>query len=97
MPRRMLRMLDPVAEVRVEDTRPTIVAGDIGGKVIGFIDNGWWSLGKVLGRFEELFSTQAHASQVLWKKKPDASHSAPEEIFAELAARCDAVVVGLGN
>lgn len=97
MPTRMLRMLDPVAEVRVQDSRPITLAGKLDGKVIGFIDNGWWSLGKILGTFEELFASQARAGQVLWKKKPDASHAAPKELMDELTSRCDAVVVGLGN
>lgn len=94
--RGVLRMLDPVAEVRVADVRPS-VAGSLDGKVVGFIDNGWWSLGKVLGRFEELLYSDVHASKVVWHKKPDASHSAPPEVMDELANRCDAMIVGLGN
>ncbi len=92
--RGQLGMLDPVAEVRVPDTKPHSAAKL---DVIGFVDNGWWSLGKVLTRFEDLFQTQAHTSKIIWKKKPDASNSAPKEVFDELSSRADAVVVGLGN
>lgn len=97
MPKRLLRMFDPVAEVKTENVRPVSPAGKLDGEVVGFIDNGWRSLGPFLTRLKELFGSDLHTSQVVWEKKPDASHAAPQEMMDKLANGCDAVVVGLGN
>lgn len=89
-------MLLPVPDVPVEgmDSAPRL--SSLRGKTIGFIDNGWRSLGFSLDVFEELLYERHEVRQIVRKKTP-AGVPLKKEEFEDLAAQADAVVTGLGN
>ncbi len=90
-----LTILSPMAEDEEVQEALASPVRDLNGKVIGFIDNGWWSLKVTLKRLEELFKEKYHA-EIIWKTKRAATAS-PEEVIQELADKTDLVICGLAN
>lgn len=93
---KMLQILDPTAQADEEEIALAPAVGDLNGKVIGFLDNGWWSLKVALTELEKLLNEKYHPAEIVWRKKPG-SQAAPEDIINELVAKCDMVICGLGN
>ena len=91
------RLVDPVAEIRAPEATIAPGIASLEQKTIGFIDNGWWSLGIALDEFYKLLTQEHHVARVLWRSKPDASRGAGPEVMEELASQADAAIVGLGN
>jgi len=92
-----IRVLDPRAEstgARVDRaSRPS----GLQGKTIGLLDNGKINAVKVLHRLGDLLKREAGLEGVLFLSKSDATRPAPAHLIDELAWRCDAVVVGVGD
>ncbi|MBI2906587.1 MAG: hypothetical protein HYX92_02895 [Chloroflexi bacterium] len=93
---KMTQILDPTAEPEEEEIALAAPVGDLNGKVIGFIDNGWWSLNVALTRIQELLNQKYRPAEIIWRKK-SGSQPAPDEIIEDLAKKCDLAIVGLGN
>ncbi|MFH1485014.1 MAG: hypothetical protein ABIH46_03000 [Chloroflexota bacterium] len=92
----MVRILDPTAEFDEKEVALAVPVGGLNGKVIGFIDNGWWSLKVALKELEQLLNKKYEPAEIIWKIKPG-SQPAPNEVIEELANKCDFVICGLGN
>lgn len=92
-----MRLLDPVAEPRALVVKLVPGLGDLHGKTVGFIDNGWWSWGATLGHFKEHLVQEEGVREIVWKKKLVASGPIAPEAFADLAAKADTAIVGLAN
>lgn len=93
---KMVQILDPTAEAEEEEIALAPPVGDLKGKVIGFIDNGWWSLKVALKTLEELLNKEYKPAEIIWRTK-SGSKPAPDEVIDELAKKCDLVICGLGN
>lgn len=93
---KMVQIMDPTADAEEEEVALALPVGDLNGKVIGFIDNGWWSLKVGLTRIQELLNDRYHPAEIIWRKK-SGSQPAPDEVIGELTKKCDLVIVGLGN
>jgi hypothetical protein len=68
----------------------------LAGSTIGLINNGWHSLALTYQEFRAILPERYGVVGFLEKMKPLTSPLAPEDM-EELARRCQAVIVGLGN
>ena len=91
-----LLMLDPRADVLLEN-RPLVPALEsLDGKVLGILDNGQANSSPVFQELAQLIQERFHAAEVVLRKKPTHMQGAPEPMIEELVSRCDAVITGLG-
>ena len=95
-PATRLEMLLPVPETPAEGLALAPRLTTLRGKTIGFIDNGWRSLGLSLDVLEELLYERYEIEGIV-RKKTAAGVPLKKEEFEDLAAQADAVVTGLGN
>ncbi len=91
-----LLMLDPRADVLLENHPPVPGLDDLAGKVVGILDNGQANSSPMFQELARLIEEQTGAAEVLLRKKPSHMQGAPEEMIEEMLSRCDAVVTGLG-
>ena len=89
-------LLDPTAKAKAPASRLADRPGDIRGATVGFVDNGWWSLSVVLNRYRQLLAERFGITEIVHYKKKPGSPS-PDKVIDELAAKCQAVIVGLGH
>ena len=91
-------LLDPTQE---PDERRAAMAprnlGSLDGLVIGFLDNSKGNAGAFLRLMEDRLRERWKIGEAVHARKPDASSIAPKDILDMMAARCHAVVVGLGD
>ena len=67
------------------------------GLTIGFLDNSKGNAGAFLRLVEERLRERWKIGEAVHARKPDASRIAPKDILDMMAARCHAVVVGVGD
>lgn len=91
----MARIVDPTAQDEETEICLASPVPDLNGKVIGFIDNGWWSLKVTLRRLQELFE-QRYGAEIIWRTK-QGSKPTSKEVFEELTAKADLVICGMAN
>ncbi|MDE0355808.1 MAG: hypothetical protein OXK20_09100 [Deltaproteobacteria bacterium] len=91
-----LSMLDPRADVLLENHPPVPGLDDLTGKVVGILDNGQANSSPMFEELARLIEEQTGAAEVLLRKKPSHMNAAPGEMIEEMLSRCDAVVTGLG-
>ena len=93
-----LILLDPT---QGPDERRTAMAprmlGSLDGLTIGFLDNSKGNAGAFLRLIEERLRERWNIGEAVHARKPDASRIAPKDILDMMAARCHAVVVGVGD
>ncbi len=89
-------MLLPVPETPIQGLPLAPRLSSLRGKTVGFIDNGWRSLGLTLDLFEELLYERHEVAGII-KKKTAAGVPLTKEEFADMASKADAVICGLGN
>ena len=91
-------LLDPTQE---PDERRAAMAprnlGSLDGLVIGFLDNSKGNAGAFLKLMEDRLRERWKIGEAVHARKPDASSIAPKDILDMMAARCHAVVVGVGD
>ncbi len=91
-----LLMLDPRADVLLENHPPVPGLDVLAGKVVGIIDNGQANSSPMFQELARLIKERTDAAEVLLRKKPSHMQGAPEELIDEMQRRCDAVITGLG-
>jgi hypothetical protein len=93
-----LVLLDPTLgpETRKAALAPRTL-GSLDGLTIGFLDNSKLNSDAVLRLMEERLRERWQVGEAVHARKPDASSIAPEDILSMMAARCHAVVVGVGD
>ena len=96
-PTRTLVVLDPTAPPR--EVRETMAPRlpHLQGKAVGFLWNSKPNGDILFCRLEELLRQKYEVSAVTYKNKPTASAGATEQVLEELAASCEAVIVGLAD
>ena len=91
-----LEVLLPVADAPPDSLPLAPRISSLRGKTVGFINNGWWSLGVTFQVFEDLlFERQDIAGIVTKFRRHEEPLSKPE--FEDLVSKADAVICGLGN
>lgn len=91
-----LLMLDPRADVLLEDHPPVPGLDGLAGKVVGILDNGQANSSPMFRELARLMEERSGAAEVAVWKKPSHMQGAPGEMIEEMLVRCDAVVTGLG-
>ena len=88
-----IRVLSPVAESKVSQTRPVPLPAELATKTIGFLDNTNANFA-LLARHMETLLREGHAvAAALHRKKPNLATPAPPEMLAALQA-ADLVITG---
>ena len=97
-PRTGLVLLDPTQEA---DERRAAMAprnlDSLDGLVVGFLDNSKGNAGPFLKLMEARLRERWKIDQAVHASKPDASSIAPKDTLDMMAARCHAIVVGVGD
>ena len=71
--------------------------GSLDGLTIGFLDNSKGNAGAFLELMEQRLRERWKIGEAVHARKPDASSIAPKDVLDMLAARCHAIVVGVGD
>ena len=89
-------ILIPTAGFREKDTAlAPPLAGGLGGKTVGFMDNGWPSMGKLFAHLSKDLKERHEVSAVIHERFP--ASSVPADVLERVVKGCDAVIVALGN
>lgn len=93
----MIEVLVPTAEVRFQEIKMVQRCRDPNGKVIGFLwnrkPNGDLLLNDLVKSLREKY--QLH--ETLMREKALSSSPAPPEVLEELSAKCDLVILAIGD
>lgn len=87
--------LDPVSPNRDKKLYVPAV-GALQGKRIGFLTNGWSSFNAMGARIEQVF-TERHGIHSMQTYAIPTSCAPPEGLLEQVAAECDAAIVGMAN
>lgn len=87
--------LDPVSPNRDKKLHVPAV-GALQGKRIGFLTNGWSSFNAMGARIEQVFS-EKHGIKLMQTYSIPTSCAPPEGLLEQVAAECDAAIVGMAN
>lgn len=94
---RVVRLLDPTAKPH-DDEKPLAPRhGSVHGKRVGILDNTKSNADILMLRMAELLCECHGAAEIIHRRKAHAAIGATEELLAELAARCDLVLLGSGD
>lgn len=92
---RTLEYLDPVSPNTGQKLYVPAV-GELRGKTIGFLSNGWASYNAMGAKIEQVFREQHGIKQMRAYAIPT-SCAPPEGLLEQVAAECDAAIVGMAN
>jgi hypothetical protein len=91
----MLEYLDPISP-NLDKKLFVPAVGELTGKTIGFLTNGWASYNAMGARIEQAFSARFSIREMRTYAIPTSCAPA-EGLLERVAAECDAVVVGMAN
>ncbi len=66
------------------------------GATVGLVNNGWRCMNVIADEYRRRLVDDCGVREVL-EERISAAQTLPDERFATLAARCHAVIVGIGN
>ena len=92
-----LRIFDPTVQPKVEGISYAPRPKSISGLRIGLVENTKFNSDRLLLKVADVLEKEHGAASHLIRRKRNASVPAHEEILAELATQCDAVVSGIGD
>lgn len=90
-------LMDPRGNPQVGERAISPRLDGLGGKSIGLLNNGKPNFDLFLVDFEQLLRAEYPSVEVVQRMKPVVPRPVPEEMLAELAQKCDAVVIGIGD
>ncbi len=91
-----MELLSPVPEKSQARLKMAPAIGDLKDKTVGFIDNGWWSMGVIFDVLEQELKERHGIARGVRQGKNKSSPTPRLKIEA-LAQQCTAVITGLGN
>ena len=91
-----IQVLDPVAEFATGTQAAAPALDGLGGKTVGFLDNGKANCDVFFDTVERLLTERFGIASTVRRRKPLVAAPAPGNIMEDMAA-CDAVVVGMGD
>jgi hypothetical protein len=92
-----ITLLDPTSDPVATGDALSPRLDTLSGKTLGVIWNGRLPGDLILKRMIEILKERHDIKEVVFRGKPYIGNVAPDEIFAEMSARCDAVVTGVGD
>ena len=92
---RTIEYLDPVSP-NMDKKLFVPAVGDLKGKTIGFLTNGWNSYNKMGERIAEVFRDHDGIKEMRTYSIPT-SCAPPEGLLERVAVECDAAIVGMAN
>jgi hypothetical protein len=92
-----IELLDPTSGTVATKGAVSPRLDTLSGKTLGVIWNGRLPGDLILNRMIEILKERYTIKEVVFREKPYIGNVAPDEIFDEIAARCDAVVSGVGD
>lgn len=92
---RVIEYLDPLSPNRDKKLYVPAV-GTLQGKRIGFLTNGWSSFNAMGARIEQVFS-ERHGIHSMQIYSIPTSCAPPAGLLEQVAAECDAAIVGMAN
>ena len=92
-----MRIYDPTASTRnlIQQRHQTL--DQLGGKVVGFIDNTKPNFNYLVDDLAELLISTYGVRSVIKRSKRVAAIPAPEAVLRELVDQCDLVITGSGD
>jgi hypothetical protein len=90
-----LEYLEPVYPPKTS-TLVVPAIGELAGKTIAFLDNGWSSFAKIGARVHQVLRERYGVAAVRTHRIP-ASSAVPPELIDAVVAECDAAIVGMAN
>jgi len=67
----------------------------VNGRTIGIVNNSWRCMNVIADELAALLTEQG--AERIVERRISAAQTLPDDMLAEMAADCDAVVVGIGN
>ncbi|MFC1492050.1 hypothetical protein ACFLQ0_05645 [Nitrospinota bacterium] len=92
-----LDFVDPTAGSASEPVALAARPADLGGKVVGILDNTKEQADIILQTLWEGLREKYGMKEVVMRRKEHYSKPAPDAIIAEMADRCDVVICALGS
>jgi len=92
-----LKVLDPSWEETAAKGKLSRRLDTLDGKTLGILWNGRPTGDKIFDGMVKLLKERHKIKEVVLRDKPYIGNIAPPEIFEELAAKCNAVVTGVGD
>lgn len=92
-----IEVLVPISEVKVKKIRMAKRPLNFYGKIIGFLWNRKPNGNLLLRNLEEALKQKYQLRGTLMKEKPLSSSEASPEVLEELSAKCDFVVLAIGD
>ena len=93
---REITVVDPSGHVWREPTSLARRVDTLRGKTVGLLDDGVQDSHIVLERIGELLQEHNGVDQVILKRKPNLSARVPPDMYEELKAQVDFMVIGVG-
>ncbi len=94
---RRIEVLVPVADVPVKELKMAQRPFDIYGKTIGFLWNRKPNGNLLLKHLEKALNKKYHLQGTWMREKSLSSSQASPEVLEELSARCDLVILAIGD
>jgi len=91
-----MKVLDPTAERPAVATPPAPALSGLAGARIGLLDNSKIRVDRFCDFVEEILRTEYGVTDVVRRRKRNASAPAPADVMADLLA-CDAVISAIGD
>jgi hypothetical protein len=92
-----IEVLVPVAEAKYGELAMVERPRDLNGKAVGFVWNHKPYGDLLLNNVEQALKEKFRLSGTWMRTKPRASSGAPPQILEELSAKCDLVVLAIGD
>jgi len=92
-----IEVLIPTAEARAKQIRMAERPADLDGKTVGFIWNRKPNGDLLLNHLEKFLKERYSLRDTLMRKKSLASSGASHELLEELSAKCDLVILAIGD
>lgn len=90
-------ILDPTVEAEHAEVEAAKRIGGLDDKVLGLLSNSKVNADQLLHLVREGLAARYRLRDVVVRAKPNASRVAPDDVMAELARTCDAVVTAIGD
>lgn len=92
-----LTILDPTVGLVAREVKMMPRLDSLDGKVVGLLGNAKANADQMLGYLQAMLARQYRVKEFVVRAKRDPSRVASASLLDELAARCDAVITGVGD
>jgi hypothetical protein len=97
MTSKMIKILDPTARTKVDDTGLAPRVSGLGGSTLGIVSNVWRSFDVIAEHLGEVSRDRYEVREVMRTINPHISSPITEDTLNMLVAKADAAIVGMGH